>query len=123
MQPPSDPRSSAALEADIDATRNRLAEAESVRRACKKKYLESCSTIYALVQELEQLHRVHSSVRAGHGTGARRLMAEFGIHFDGKVYWWDSRSYPHLADAVSYARILLGSPATDSAELAGPRSP
>ena len=113
MQPPSDPRSSAALEADIDAMRKRLAEAESVRRACHKKYLESCSTIYALVQELEQLHKARASAQTGHGAGARRLMAEFGIRFDGKVYWSATRSYPRLGDAISDARALRGLPAVD----------
>ena len=100
------------LEADIDATRKRLTDAESVRRACHKKYLESCSTIYVLVQELEQLHKARANAQA-HGAGARRLMAEFGIRFDGKAYWCGSRSYPRLAEAVSYARILLGLPAAD----------
>ena len=57
MNPSADSRGTAALEADIDATRERLAHAESVRRACHKRYLESCSSIYALVQELEELHK------------------------------------------------------------------
>lgn len=115
MQPPSDPRNSRALEADIDATRKRLAEAESIRRSCRKKYLESCSTIYALMQELEQLHRARASALASHGAGARRLMAEFGIRFDGKVYWRASRSYPRLGDAISDARLTLGLPGLDPA--------
>ena len=77
-----------------------------------KKYLEACASIYALVQELEQLHKARGDAQA-HGAGARRLMTELGISFDGKIYWCGSRSYPRLADAVSYARVLLGLPAAD----------
>lgn len=100
------------LEADIEATRKRLADAESMRRALHKKYLQSCSTIYALVQELEHLQKSRAGAQP-HGAGARRLMAEFGIRFDGKAYWCGGRSYPRLAEAVSYARMLLGLPAPD----------
>ena len=43
-----------------------------------------------------------------------QVMAEFGISFDGSRFWCGSRSYAQLADAVSYARLLLGLPAHDS---------
>ena len=89
------PASHPALEADIAAARMRLATARSERDSAHKKYLETWAVADALTQELERLES----------------MAELGITFDGGRYSCGNRSYAQLADAVSYARLLLGLPA------------
>ena len=53
------------LEADIVATRRRLADAERQRHGHHRQYLASCSAIYALVQELEQLESSRGPGTAG----------------------------------------------------------
>jgi hypothetical protein len=53
-------------------------------------------------------------VEAADATDTRELMAELGITFDGSEYRCGGRGYARLADAASYARILLGLPALDS---------
>ena len=97
MRPAMAPGSLPALDAEIAAAKKRLAAAKSARDAAHKKYLESWSVVDTLVQELERLES----------------MAELGIRFDGSRYWCGNRSYPRLADAVSYARVLLGLPSLD----------
>ena len=99
------PGSLLALDAEIAAARKRLAAAKSARDACHKKYLDAWSVADALRQELERLES----------------MDELGITFDGSRYWCGERSYLHLVNAVSYARVLLGLPSPDP-KAAGTRS-
>ena len=94
------------LEAEIAATKARLAAAESARDSTRPygtqdKYRESCSLVEALALQLERL-------KAG------QLMARFGISFDGRQYQYGSRRYARLAEAVSYAKLHLGLPAADT---------
>jgi TPP-dependent indolepyruvate ferredoxin oxidoreductase alpha subunit len=76
------------LEADIAATRKRLAKARAARDTSK---------IEALALELARLEK----------------MAHLGISFDGQQYRYGSRRYQQLGDAVKYARLQLGLPAAD----------
>ena len=103
----------ATLEADIAAAKQRLAAAKSSRDTLYKQYLESRSTIDALVFELERLEKTRGSVEAADATDARNVMAQLGITFDGSQYRCAGRSYARLDDAVNYARVLLGLPALD----------
>jgi len=76
------------LEADIAATRKRLAKATAARDTSK---------VDALALELARLEK----------------MAHFGISFDGHQYHYCSRRYQRLGDAVKYARLHLGLPDAD----------
>ena len=103
----------ASLEAGIADAKQRLAAAKLVRDALYKQYLESRSSIDALVFELARLEKTRASVEAADATDARQLMAQLGITFDGSQYRFGSRSYERLDDAVDYARLLLGLPALE----------
>lgn len=86
------------FEADSAAIKQRLAKAESERETWRasgtqEKYLEACSMVDALALELEQLEQ------------SERLMAEYGIVFNGRHYQHRGHRYHRLADAVSFARL------------------
>ncbi|HYL88063.1 MAG TPA: hypothetical protein VEU32_04775 [Burkholderiales bacterium] len=84
--------------AAIQAVKERLAKAESERETwlaskMQEKHLEACSRVDALTLELELLER------------SEKLMAEYGIVFNGRHYQRDRHRYHRLADAVSFARL------------------
>ena len=72
---------------------SRLASLKLFRDALYKQYLESRSSIDALVFELARLEKTRASVAAADATEARQLMAQLGITFDGSQYRCGSRSY------------------------------
>ena len=103
----------AALEADIAQARERLTAAKSARDACHKTYLQACLAVDTAANEVERLEKSRGYAESAAAADDARLMAELGIRFDGSHYWCGSRSHVRLADAVSYARVLLGLPAHD----------
>ena len=111
------PRSAAAaldmLEADIAQARERLGAARSARDASHKQYLATVLTAEGVARELERLEKSRAAAQSAASAESEQLMAEFGISFDGSRFWIGSRSYARLADAVRYARILLGLPVQD----------
>ena len=106
------------FDAAIAAIKARLATAESGRdtwrlSGMQEKYLESCSMVEALELQLEQIEKAaRESVSSGDAAGPpgepERLMAEFGIAFNGRHYQYRTHRYQHLADAVSYAKVQRG---------------
>ena len=84
--------------AAIQQLKERLAKAESERKtwqasANQEKHLEACSMVDALALELELLE------------GSEKLMAEYGIVFNGRHYQHRGHRYHRLSDAVSHARL------------------
>ena len=84
--------------AAVQSIKERLARAESEREtwrasAMQEKHLEACSRVDALTVELELLE------------GSEKLMAEYGIVFNGRHYQHRGHRYHRLSDAVSYARL------------------
>jgi hypothetical protein len=84
--------------AAVQSIKERLAKAESEREtwrasAMQEKHLEACSRVDALTVELELLE------------GSEKLMAEYGIVFNGRHYQHRGHRYHRLSDAVSYARL------------------
>ena len=103
----------AALEADVARAQERLGAARSARDACHRQYLASVLAAEGAARELERLVKSRAAAQSAASPENEQLMAELGISFDGSRFWCGSRSYAHLADAVTYARMLLGLPAHD----------
>jgi len=103
----------AALEAEIAQAQERLGAARSARDTSHKAYLATVLAAEGVARELERLQKSRAAAQSAASAENEQLMAEFGISFDGSRFWVGSRSYARLADAVIYARMLLGLPAHD----------
>ena len=103
----------AALEAEIAQAQARLGAARSARDASHKQYLATVLAAEGVARELERLVKSRAAAQSAASAENEQVMAELGISFDGSRFWCGSRSYARLADAVSYARLLLGLPAHD----------
>jgi hypothetical protein len=119
---------------DTAATRGRITKAEQERdrfldAGMQERYMEACSMVQALEQQLEHQHQAALSARQENETmladfriaeriaynagramavepeNRERLMLAYAITFDGRQYAYDRYRYDRLADAVNYARL------------------
>ena len=124
---------------DIAATRDRITKTERERdrflaAGMQERYLEACSMVQALEQQLEHQHQAALSSRRENETmlaefriaeriaynagraravepeNRERLMLAYAITFDGRQYVYDRYRYDRLADAVNYARLQYPHP-------------
>ena len=121
---------------DTAAIRGRVTKAERERdrflaAGMQERYLEACSTVQAMEQQLEHAHQAALGVRrenekmladlriaeriaynsgrvmADEPEKRERLMLVYAITFDGRQYLYDRYRYDRLADAVNYARLQV----------------
>ena len=115
----------------IAGLKRRVARAESKRDASRfagemESYLGAYTTVEALELQLDQAERAQP-MPAEHPAPARpvaqssghaALMAELGIHYNGRSYQYRGYRYDRLEDAVNYARLDRARTLEDSPSVA-----